>query len=89
MNLKRITHKLSKIRDNTRENGSLSEEDVMLLKDLLGDTIALAHEDLKNLPKNISPYLPTPHNDNSCLTTEQKFRLRLMEKTGTGSISIH
>jgi hypothetical protein len=33
--------------------------------------------------------MPQPENDNTPLTSEQKFRLRLMEKTGTGSTSIH
>tara|TARA_B100000949_G_C14042434_1_gene350111 strand:- start:187 stop:402 length:216 start_codon:yes stop_codon:yes gene_type:complete len=33
--------------------------------------------------------MPRPENDNTPLTSEQKFRLRLMEKTGTGSTSIH
>jgi hypothetical protein len=33
--------------------------------------------------------MPQPENDNTPLTSEQKFRLRLMEKTGTGSLSIH
>ncbi len=33
--------------------------------------------------------IPRPENDNAPLSAEQKFRLRLMEKTGTGSISVH
>lgn len=34
-------------------------------------------------------FMPLPENDNKPLGSEQKFRLRLMEKTGTGSTSIH
>lgn len=33
--------------------------------------------------------MPKPENDNKPLTVEQKFRLRLVEKTGTGSTLIH
>lgn len=90
MNLKKITKKLAQVRDNTRENGSISPEDEQLLRSLIGDTISMAQSDLKKLPKKVqNRHMPIPENDNTPLTSEQKFRLRLMEKTGTGSYSIH
>ncbi len=90
MNIKKINSKLSEIRDNTEENEYISEEDRIDLLSLVHETITEAQAGEKDtLPKNISPYLPIANNDNKPLTTEQKFRLRLMEKTGTGSASIH
>ncbi len=90
MNLKKVTQKLSKVRDSIRENGKISEEDKEALKSLIGDTITVAQSDLKKLPNKMkNRHMPLPENDNKPLTSEQKFRLRLMEKTGTGSASIH
>lgn len=90
MNLKKVTQKLAKVRDSILENGAITPEDEMTLKSLIGDTITVAQKDLPKLPKKITGRLmPYAENDNKPLTTEQKFRLRLMEKTGTGSSSIH
>lgn len=90
MNLKKVTKKLAKVRDSIRENGEISAENEEILRSLIGDTINIAQSDLQNLPnKMINRQMPLPENDNTPLTSEQKFRLRLMEKTGTGSVSIH
>lgn len=90
MNLKKVTKKLCQVRDSLRDQNSISPEDEEILRSLIGDTINIAQEDLKHLPKNIkNRHMPSPENDNTPLTSEQKFRLRMMEKTGTGSISIH
>lgn len=90
MNLKKVTQKLSKVRDSIRENGEISAENEEILKSLIGDTITVAQSDLKKLPNKMkNRHMPLPENDNTPLTSEQKFRLRLMEKTGTGSTSIH
>lgn len=90
MNLKKITNALTKVRDNIDDHGGeMTEADEDLLYELLKDTIDFAQDDLKALPKNIEPFLPIPNNDNSELSSEQKYRLRLIEKTGTGSASIH
>lgn len=90
MNLKKVTKKLSKVRDSIRDNGEISLEDEQILKSLIGDTIDIAQSDLKDLPpKIVNRHMPLPENDNTPLTTEQRFRLRLMEKTGTGSVSVH
>lgn len=89
MNIKKIAQKLSAVRDNVNEDGFISETDKEELRALVQETIDNAQGNLSKLPKNISPFLPVADNDNTPLTTEQKFRLRLMEKTGTGSASIH
>lgn len=90
MKLKKVTEKLSKVRENLCDKGSISKEDEEILRSLLGDTLNLAHEDLLKLPHSVrSRNMPMPENDNSLLTSEQKFRLRLIEKTGTGSMSVH
>ena len=90
LKLKKVTEKLSKVRDSISDNGNISPENEQILKSLIGDTIDIAQKDLKKLPNSMrSRFMPMPENDNKELTTEQKFRLRLMEKTGTGSSSIH
>jgi len=91
MNLKKITKNLSSVRDSIDENGEITPEDEQALKDLVSETIAVAKNDLKDLREHgiEMPKMPIPHNDNQPLTTEQRFRLSLMEKTGTGSFEIH
>jgi hypothetical protein len=77
MNIKKIAKKLSSIRDNTLDNDYICEEDK-------------EHPHLEEEARNnIVTLTPIAGNDNTELTTDQKFRLRLMEKTGTGSSSIH
>ena len=90
LKLKKVTEKLAKVRDSLTDNAEISAEDEEILKSLIGDTIDIANEDLKNLPNAMRQRaMPRPENDNSPLSADQKFRLRLMEKTGTGSSSIH
>lgn len=91
MNLKKVTKRLSTVRDSISENGEVTAEDEQALKDLVNETIAIAKHDLKDLRGGSMnmPTMPVPHNDNQPLTTEQRFRLSLMEKTGTGSFEIH
>ncbi len=45
--------------------------------------------DLLDIKKNQNFDILLPHNDNNTLTTDQHYRLRLVEKTGTGSTAIH
>jgi len=90
MNIKKIAKKLSKIRDNSIDTDYISEEDKEDLLALVNETLIDADPSLQNeTSKNIVPFLPMAENDNTKLTSDQKFRLRLMEKTGTGSASIH
>jgi len=90
MNIKKITQKLSKIRDNTLDNDYICDEDRDDLLEMVHDALLEEHpEFVEEAKRNIVHFTPLPGNDNSDLTTDQKFRLRLMEKTGTGSASIH
>ena len=90
MNLKKVTKKLSTVRDSISENGEVTAQDEQALKDLVNETIAIAKHDLKDLRSGMNmPKMPIPHNDNLPLTTEQRFRLSLTKKTGTGSQEIH
>ncbi|MEM6811204.1 MAG: hypothetical protein AAF549_01930 [Pseudomonadota bacterium] len=83
MNLKKIAQKLSEIKDVVGENGTLNEQDRAELK-------AFISEEATSLNDNKVVFMkPVAHNDNDPLTADQHFRLRLMEKTGTGSHSIH
>ena len=90
LKLKKVTEKLSRVRDSICDKGAISPEDEAILRSLIGDTINIAQEDLQNLPNPMKARtMPLAENDNTPLSTEQKFRLKLMEKTGTGSVSIH
>lgn len=88
MNLKNVAKRLSKVRDSIREHGGVSAEDEKELKALVQETIGVAKNDLSKLPKK-SFSMPTPHNDNQQLSPDQRFRLSIIEKTGTGSASVH
>ncbi|NQZ14745.1 MAG: hypothetical protein HRT94_07985 [Alphaproteobacteria bacterium] len=88
MNLKKVTKKLAKVRDSIREHGGVTPEDEQALKDLVNQTISIAKDELNNLPQK-EYTLPVPHNDNRPLSSDQRFRLSLVEKTGTGSSSVH
>jgi hypothetical protein len=90
MNIKKIAKKLSKIRDNTLDTDYISEDDKEDLLSLVHDALVKEHPHLADEARNnIVSFVPSPGNDNTELSTDQKFRLRLMEKTGTGSSSIH
>lgn len=80
MNIKKVTKKLASVRDSILDNGGLTEEDEALLRSMIEEPVTINQRRLRT---------PAPHNDNDPLSAEQKFRLRLMEKTGTGSTSIH
>ena len=80
MNLKKVTKKLTSVRDSIRADGKISPETEEVLKSLITEPVTVNQGRFRT---------PQPQNDNQVLTAEQKFRLRLMEKTGTGSTSIH
>ena len=86
MNIKKVTQKLAEIRDIAREEGRLTAEEKAELKELVNETLTIAQKDLKK--SHVIPMPKQAHNDNE-LTADQYFRLRLMEKTGTGSQAIH
>ena len=87
MAFRTLQKKLTFLRDSIRDNGHISAEDQETLRDLVKETISTGQTELKKLPKKFD--MPVPNNDNQPLTTDQRFRLKLIEKTGTGSASIH
>jgi hypothetical protein len=80
MNLKKVTKKLTSVRDSIRAEGKMTDEAEEILKSLVNEPVTVNQRRFRT---------PQPDNDNQPLSPEQKFRLRLMEKTGTGSTSIH
>jgi len=88
MSLKKVTKKLSAVRDSIKENGAVTVEDEKALKELVRETLALSNQ--SRAPKTPKmPTMPKAHNDNKPLTPDQRYRLSLIEKTGTGSTEIH
>jgi phage gpG-like protein len=80
MDIKKLTKKLSKARDDIVKNQEISPE----MKQVLESVVM---KELDNEKK------PTPFESKTVtgriLTDEQHYRLRLIEKTGTGSTAIH
>ena len=90
MKFNAVHKKLNDFRNKISENGEVTEEDKMHLQELVEETIAVSQGDLKEHPKKTNEFIiPQPENDNGQLNSEQKFKLRIMERTGTGSASIH
>jgi hypothetical protein len=88
MNLKHVAKRLSKVRDSIREQGGVTAEDEKALQDLVNETIGCAKQELSKIPQRTKD-MPAPHNDNQPLNKDQRLRLSLVEKTGTGSASVH
>lgn len=92
MNLKKVSEKLAAIRDQVGENGKLSDSDKKELKALVSETLEIAQKTSKKVnTSNVMPDFENiiVHNDNEELSADQTFRLKLVEKTGTGSHLIH
>ena len=88
MGIKKIVQKLSQITDDNNNVDLVTKNDKDDLLELIQEAL-IENSSVIDIPKNISPYLPEADNDNKSLSTEQKFRLRLIEKTGTGLSLIH
>lgn len=89
MDLKKVTKKLSKVRDSIREKGGVTPEDEKALKELVNQTLSAAKKELATIPAKHAYERPVAHNDNRPLSQDQRFRLSLVEKTGTGSTAVH
>ena len=89
MNFKKINKALSGVRDNISASGKVTEADRQALQELVEETIQSSPDELKALPRKITGRIGFPKNDNAPLTAEQRYKLRQMEKTGTGSTAIH
>jgi phage I-like protein len=90
MDLKLIQKKLSDLRDKIRAEGRISDANQAELKSLLEQSLMSAKEELLEAQSNLSTLMAvTSSNQNTPLTDEQIFRLKIIEKTGTGSSAIH
>lgn len=91
MDLKNIQNQLKTLRDKIKDQGKISESDEKELKSLIRQTLESANNELEDIQGRLKNIV-TQHsraNDNEHLTDEQKKRLSLVEKTGTGSIAVH
>jgi len=93
MNLKKITRTLSKIRKNVRDHGDISEQDEDILRQLLGEELGKffdgTSENDNDPTCSTMPPLPEALNDNSDLTKDQQYRLKLLEKSDSTSFAVH
>lgn len=83
MDVKKIVGKLKRSRDKLLSDETLSEEDRKLLMCLNLD------DDVEKNIITLRQLLSGKNQDLSSLTDEQHGKLRLMERSGTGSRSIH
>lgn len=89
MDLKDIQQKLKELRDRIRAEGGISPDAENELRDLLNDTLATANEELTTIQDKLSATLALRAGNDNTLTPEQKKRLSIVEKTGTGSAMVH
>ncbi len=91
MDLKDIQKKLQTLRDRIRADGRISADSEEQLKNILNDTLTSAHQELSTIQNKLTATMSIrAGNDNQTkLSDDQKHRLRLMEKTGTGSDMVH
>ncbi len=91
MDLKDIQKKLQTLRDRIRADGRISADSEEQLKNILNDTLNSAHQELSTIQNKLTATMSIrAGNDNQTkLSDDQKHRLRLMEKTGTGSDMVH
>lgn len=90
MALKEIQQKLKDLRDRIRADGCLSPDIELELQRLLNDTLSSANEEITVLQNKLTATLAVrAGNDNDVLSDEQKRRLRIVEKAGTGSEAVH
>lgn len=90
MDLKDIQKKLKDLRDRIKDEGRLTPTSEAELRRILNDTLTTASDELSVLQDKLSATLAIrAGNDNTVLSDEQKKRLRIVEKAGTGSYAVH
>lgn len=90
MSLKDVQQKLKDLRDRIRADGKLSPGIERELQELLSETLTSANDEISALQDKLNATLSfRAGNDNATLSDEQKRRLRIVEKTGTGSEAVH
>lgn len=89
MNLKEIQTKLKALRDQIKKDGHVSDDAEEQLRAILNDTLVTANDELANIQNKLNATLAMRAGNDNDLTPEQKKRLRILEKTGTGSHAVH
>lgn len=90
MDLKNIQNQLKELRERIKDQGRISDSDEKELKALIRQTLENANDELEGIQDRLQTLVEKHQaNDNYKLSAEQKARLDLVEKTGTGSIAVH
>jgi len=89
MDLKDIQAKLKELRDRIKAEGCISETSEEELKALLSNTVITANDQLSTIQNKISATMAIRATNDNVLTPDQKKRLSIVEKTGTGSNAVH
>ncbi|MEM6780512.1 MAG: hypothetical protein AAF569_01465 [Pseudomonadota bacterium] len=90
MDFKNVQAQLKSLRDRIKNKGEISPADEKELKSLIRQTLETANDELEGIRGRLDNLVKTHQaNDNKILSEEQKSRLKLVEKTGTGSIAVH
>jgi hypothetical protein len=89
MDMNDIQKKLKDLRDRIREDGSISDVSEKELRALLDNALITANGDLSDIQMKLSATLALRAGNDNELSDDQKKRLRIIEKTGTGSHAVH
>lgn len=89
MDMKDIQKKLKDLRDRIREEGSISHDSEKELRLILEDTLVSANSELNVIQMKLTTALSLRAGNDNLLSDDQKSRLRIIEKTGTGSHAVH
>lgn len=89
MDLKDIQEKLRQLRDRIKDEGCISPTAELELKAILNDTLVSANDELSSIQERLNAKMAIRAGNDNVLSDEQKKRLRIVEKTGTGSYAVH
>lgn len=89
MDLKDIQQKLKELRDRIKTEGHISPRCEEELKSLLSNTLVSANDEITTIQNRLSATMAMRAGNDNGLTAEQKKRLSIIEKMGTGSACIH
>ncbi len=89
MDLKDIQLKLKELRDRIKQEGRISEISEQELKAILNDTLLSANSELSTIQNRLNATMTMRAGNDNVLSDDQKKRLRIIEKTGTGSHAVH
>ncbi len=89
MDIKDIQAKLKELRDRIKSDGQITPQSEEDLKAILNDTLISANTELTALQGKLNARMAMQAGNDNGLSEDQKKRLRIIEKTGTGSSAVH